>query len=158
MTELNCIVSGVWNAHCHLIANFFDLFPDGETKDNCSYPKPEIINKKCLNLHWKSLRFVLSEKGSKELSHTSEIIIIEYAPANDNQEETVDVETDFGHPFPFQQRVFLNHDDESEIYAPDYEIPTCPMPHACQEPNGHNIQGLVAAVSTHRDINIVAEE
>ncbi len=158
MTELHGIVSGIRHFRSHLISEFLHLFPYRETKDDSSYPKPEIIDKEGLYVHWESLRIVLTEEGSEKLCHASEIIIIEYTPSHYNQEDTVDVEANFGHPFPFEQGIFLYHDDEAEIDTPDDEIPACTMPHTCQEPNGHNIEGLMAAVASHRDVDVVAEE
>ena len=127
-----------------------------QAEDHCADPEPETGAKGAADGKIGELGR-LAEKDLEEGGHPAEIHEIEYAPAQDDQQQAVEMQHESRHP-PAQNRIFLQRDDQAEIHAPEDEVPAGPVPHAGQEPDYQDIEELMPAVSAQRDVEIVAEE
>ena len=60
--------------------------------------------------------------------------------------------------YNLEQGVLLKHHYQTEIDTPDNEVPACSVPHSSEKPYHHDVKNLMAAVASHRYVDIVAEE
>ena len=88
-----------------------------------------------------------------------EVIEIEDSPSDNDQRQTIEMKHRRRYfIFDAQYCVFLQHHNEPEIDTPDDEVPACAMPHTREKPYHEDVDRLMAAVATHGNVNIIAEE
>ena len=91
--------------------------------------------------------------------HLGKVIKIENSPSDDDEQQTVYMQQEGRYLIlHLQQGIFFDNHDDTEIKTPDDEVPAGSVPHTGQEPDNKDVERLVTSVSSHWNIDIVAEE
>ena len=129
-----------------------------QAEEDGSYPQPEVVGQRRQLLE-AELQALLPCGGGEPQLHVVEVVEVEDAPAHYHYEQGIEAQQHAGDVLlPLDERHLLYGEDEAEVEAPDDEVPRCAVPHSGQEPDGEDVEGLVAAVAAQGDVGVVAEE
>ena len=100
----------------------------------------------------------MAGSDGEKAGETREIVEVEDAPTDEDEEKAVEMEQWRGDVSDdTQQGIFLQQDDETEIEAPKHKVPARTVPKAGQKPDTEDVEGLMPPVSAHGDVDIVTE-
>ena len=135
-----------------------EVAPNGGAEREGGDPEPEVVEEGTGGDKVVEMGAPAEADGEKG-EETREIVEIENTPADENEQETVEMEQWGGDEMnDAQEGVFLQEHNEAEVDAPKHEVPTCAVPQPRQKPDTKDVEGLMAAIPAHGNVDVVAKE